>query len=245
MTEPGRQLPPDMEADLVALADGTLDPLRRAVLEARAETDPAFADALAEQHAACAAISAASGELSAPPALRAFVETSGRARGWWHRRRIRRRVLGRPWLPAAGVALAALAATLVLTVGGPPTVDDVMAAALRPPTATVAGPSGLSVDGIAFPDYPGWEATGTRTDTIDGRHARTVFYEQDGRTIAYTIVAGDTLEAPLDAKAQGVVDSFDRDGRAAVTWEERGRTCVLSGPVDAATLASLATGGSY
>jgi hypothetical protein len=243
MTERGRHLPPVTEADLVGLADGSLDPVRRAVLEARAATDPALAAALAEQRSAVAAISAANGDVEAPAELRAFVEavTEARATGrsrWW-RRRVRRAALARPWAPAAGLVAAAAAASIVLALGGGPVVDDVLAAAQRPATAAAA--PGTEIDGIAFPAYDGWRTAGTRVDTIEGRRTRTVFYERGGRTVAYTIVAGAAIEPPLDARPRdGGIRTFNRGDRAAVTWEERGRTCVLSGDVDLATLARLA-----
>jgi anti-sigma factor RsiW len=228
---------------LVALADGTLDPLRRVALEARAEADPVVAAALAEQRAAVAAIAAAKAEVCAPAALRAFAASVSETRAttrWW-RRRVRRGALGRAWAPAAGLAAAAVAAALVLALGGGPVVDDVMAAAHRPATAAAA--PGEQIDGVAFPAYAGWRMTGTRTDTVEGRATRTVFYERGGRTIAYTIVAGEALAPPLDADpGSGDVLRFTRGDRAAVTWEEQGRTCVLSGEVDTATLETLAAG---
>ena len=47
---------------------------------------------------------------------------------------------------------------------------------------------------MRFPSYEQWRATGERTDVIDGRvDVRTVFYERDGREIAYAIVAGPAL----------------------------------------------------
>jgi hypothetical protein len=240
MTERGRHLPPAIEADLVALADGTLDPVRRVALEARAATDPVLAAAIAQQRFTVAAISAANAETVAPPALHALAGTVAESRSstrWW-RRRVRRGALGRPWAPAAGLVAAAAAAAVVLAVSSGPVVDDVMAAANRPPVAAAA--PGTQIDGIEFPSYEGWRATGTRTDTIEGRDTRTVFYERGGRTVAYTIVAGKALEPPLDAERSGEILSFDRGTRTVVTWEERGRTCVLSGDVDAATLEWLA-----
>jgi hypothetical protein len=241
MTGRGRQLPPATEADLVALADGTLDPVRRVALEARAEADPAVAAALAEQRYAVSAIAAANAETAAPPALRAFADTVTESRAtarWWRRRRIRRGALSGPWAPAAGLVGAAVAAALVLAFSHGPVVDDVLAAADRAPTAAVA--PGEQIDGIEFPTYEGWKAAGTRTDTIEGRETRTVFYERDGRTVAYTIVAGDALDPPLDAERTGEILSFARGERTVVTWRVRGRTCVLSGDVDVATLAWLA-----
>jgi hypothetical protein len=73
---------------------------------------------------------------------------------------------------------------------------------------------------------------GTRTDEIGGRKTRTVFYEKDGKRIAYTIVEGDALSAPGDAATatrEGTeLQWIESEGRTVVTWERGGHTCVLS-----------------
>ena len=82
-------------------------------------------------------------------------------------------------------------------------------------------------------------------DDPSGRHATTVYYEKGGRTIAYTIVSGDALDPPSNARSitRGGVEYrvFRDDGRAVVTWERDGRTCVLSStaarPAELLTLA--------
>jgi anti-sigma factor RsiW len=227
MTRSDEHLTPQDEADLAALADGCLHGPRRADLEARIAADPALAAALETQRTALALIAASS--VPAPLGLRIRVEemraTRPAKRAPWP--------LGRRALPAAALAFAAtLAALVVLFAGGGPAVDDVLAVALRPATA----PASLERDfeGIRFPTYEKWRATGSRTDEIDGRRVRTVFYERDGRTIAYAIVSGPALS---DDGALKTV----RDGdRMAVTWTRRGRTCVIAGPVDPETLAKLA-----
>ena len=143
----------------------------------------------------------------------------------------RRRPAARPRLggirwPGAGLVAGALAVALaaVVLVGGGPGVEDVAAAAVRPPE-----------DEVVFPNFAGkfgWEATGTRTDEIDGRETRTVFYEKDGREIAYTVVGGDALDQPSDADratVEGtVIRGLEADGRQIVTWRRNGQTCVLS-----------------
>ena len=71
--EPG--LSPEEQADLAALADGRLDPARRAAVEARLAAEPELAAALLErQRVAVAAIARAVEETSAPLALRARIE---------------------------------------------------------------------------------------------------------------------------------------------------------------------------
>jgi hypothetical protein len=107
-------------------------------------------------------------------------------------------------------------------------VDDVVAVALRPATAQPAGTE--SLDGLRFPRPDNWRAVGVRTDTVAGRAMRTVFYERDGKRIAYTIVAG----PPLDDTPRNLRSP---DGRAAFEWVRAGRTCVISGHVAPAMLA--------
>ena len=109
-----------------------------------------------------------------------------------------------------------------------------LAVALRPATA----PAALSAfEGMRFPHYEKWRATGERTDVIDGRRVRTVFYERDGRTIAYAIVAGPALR-----RRRRAVRAVRGDGDVvAVTWTRHGRTCVIASVGgDADALARLA-----
>jgi anti-sigma factor RsiW len=220
-------LPPEDEADLAALADGSLYGPRRAAIEARIAADPELAGAFERQRAALALIAACS--VPAPVTLRMKVEeleaAQPIARAAWRWPRL---------FPAVGLAVAAtLAALVVMLAGGGPAVDDVLAVALRPATA----PASLERDfeGIRFPSYEKWRATGSRTDTIDGREVRTVFYERDGRTIAYAIVSGPALSDESELRTV-------REGeQVAVTWTRRGRTCVIVGSgADPAVLARLA-----
>jgi hypothetical protein len=221
---------PEDEADLVALADGNLAGARRAEVEARVAADPVLADALARQRAALAMIAAAM--LNAPPDLRTRVEELEAARPnvrapWriWSRRRV---------FPVAAVAFAATVIVfLALLAGRGPAVDDVFALALRPATAPAV--TNEQFEGVRFPSYDRWRATGTRTDTLRGRRVRTVFYERDGRTIAYAIVAGPPLEKGDLRQLRGPGD------QVAVTWTRSGRTCVIVGSgVDPEALARLA-----
>jgi hypothetical protein len=151
----------------------------------------------------------------------------------------------------AGAAAAAVLLAVVLAAPGGPTVEDAAAFATAPATAPAPPAQGaelaLQQDGIPFPAWTekfGWEATGSRTDELDGRATTTVFYEKDGKTLAYTIVGGDALDVPdgdvIEVKGTPVT-VFDDDGRLVATWERDGNTCVLSGDgVDAAKLAELA-----
>jgi hypothetical protein len=233
-------------ADLAAAADGTLPPARQAELEAMAEDDPDLAAALDEQRRAVTLIHGAAAEIRAPLALRERLEDQ-RGQAERTRRRPRR------WLSLAlaGAAAAAVFLAIALTAPGGPTVEDAAAFATAPPTAPAPAAQGaeldLSQDGIAFPAWAekfGWEATGSRTDELDGRSTTTVFYTKDGNTLAYTIVGGDALDAPDGTviEAEGTpVTVFSDDGRLVATWERDGNTCVLSGAgVDEAKLAELA-----
>jgi hypothetical protein len=125
---------------------------------------------------------------------------------------------------------------------GSPSVADAAALAEKPPTK--AAPRSVpdaqallraEVDGVPFPNYAakfGWKPVGARHDDPSGRGATTVYYEKGGRRIGYTIVTGDALEPPSDARSttrSGVEYRWFRDDdRTVVTWERGGHTCVLS-----------------
>ncbi|HET8756589.1 MAG TPA: hypothetical protein VFM58_11285 [Solirubrobacteraceae bacterium] len=220
MTEPDTHLTPEDEADLVALADGNLSAARRAELEARVAAEPPFAAALARQRTALAMLAGL--DTPAPLELRLRVEELKA-----QRRRLRR---GR-WIPAAFLATAsATAALLLILIGSGPAVEDVFAGTQGPATAPAAGSE--QVDGVQFPQPEGWQATGTRSDVVGGRATKTVFYEQGGKRIAYTIVARPALQDH---------DRVLRSGpRLAYAWPKDGRTCIISGDVDEATLRKAA-----
>jgi len=67
-------------AELAALADGSLPPERRAVLEARVAASSELAGRLAEQERAVTLTRTASAEVAAPPALRARIQAQRRPR---------------------------------------------------------------------------------------------------------------------------------------------------------------------
>jgi hypothetical protein len=175
-----------------------------------------------------------------PPALRA------RLRALQAQRTERRRPAPRLAL-AAATALATFGAVVViaLTAGssGVPTVAEVAAAANREATAPAPARDArhppllrASFGGVAYPYWKqhfGWRTTGERTDTIDGRRARTVFYQHTHHRIGYTVVSGKPLKRPAGAERL-VVDGVEmyryRDGRnTVVTFERNGHTCVLAG----------------
>ena len=243
-------VPPELsaedEADLVAFVDGRLDPERQARVEARAAKDPAYKAALLSQQVGRNAITAAAEATGAPLALKTRVEEMGAARGRRHGVRgpsARTRLGGLRW-PAAGVVATGVAVVLaaIVLVGGGPGIEDVAAAAVRPPTAAIAPVPAQSkllkerVENVNFPNYAGkfgWKAVGQRTDKIDGRATRTVFYEKNGKRIGYTVVAGAALDQPGDAtratREGTVLRTYRSDGRDIVTWRRSSHTCVLSG----------------
>jgi anti-sigma-K factor RskA len=92
-------------AELVALADGSLDPERGAALREQVAASPELADRLAEQERAVSLARSAAAEVQAPPALRARIEAQRRSRG---------RVRAPRGFVLAG---AAAAAVLVVAIG--------------------------------------------------------------------------------------------------------------------------------
>jgi anti-sigma factor RsiW len=239
------ELSPQDEADLVAFVDGRLDAEGRARVEARAAQDPDYKSALVRQQVGRDAVTSAAESTGAPLALKTRVEELAAARGQrkgQQRSGMRTRLGGLRW-PTAGLAAGAIAATLavVMLIGGGPGIEDVAAAAERPPTAKVAPVPAESkllrerVADVRFPNYAGkfgWKAVGTRTDEIQGRATRTVFYEKGGRRIAYSVVSGAALDEPEAADratVEGtVIRALRAQGREVVTWRRRGHTCVLS-----------------
>src|SRR5262245_34125353 len=159
MNEPIEHLPPEDEADLAALADGSLYGPRRAALEARLRVEPELAAALARQRAVVARLLATAPR--APLSLRMYVEELEAVqpvvarRGW------------RLW-PAFAVAFAASVALFVVLLAAPgPAIDDVLALASRPATAPAA--LEREFEGVRFPAYENWRAVGERSDVVDGR----------------------------------------------------------------------------
>jgi hypothetical protein len=250
-SDPVNELTDDQLADLARLADGTLPADRRAEVEAAIAASPQLS-ALADRQARVVNLLHGTTDVGAPARLRAQVE---RAHDKGRSRDARRFRFGGSI--AAVAAAAALALVLVLpgAVSGGPSVATAAALAQKPPTDPAPGATATpqlldeSVDDVPFPNYAakfGWKPTGKREDDPKGRDATTVYYEKDGREIGYTIVSGDALDPPKDARTftVGGVEYriFREDGRNVITWERDGRTCVLSGedvsPFELFTLAN-------
>jgi hypothetical protein len=219
--------------------------------------DPSTNPSEAELERIAATIRSASSEVRAPAELRERVDdlrggpapaSPAKRRAWWTRF---------PAVATATVAVAAaVLAIIVLPGGGDPSVTDAATLAELPaaepaPAAEPDQPALLaaSFEGLSYPDWQGefgWRAVGERTDELDGRDTRTVFYENaDGARIGYTIVSGEALDDPSGAE-RSMVDgvelaAFEPDGANGVTWLRDGHTCVLAGEgVERSTLLELA-----
>jgi anti-sigma factor RsiW len=234
-------------AELCALADGTLPAERRAEVQARVDASAELQELVERQRRAVAAAQALDAE-PVPASLQAAVEARLKTRP------PRRRLV--PRLAAAGALVAVAAIVASVLIGGPsgPSVAEAAQFAAQPasgPPPPAADESGTAlaadVEGVVFPDFArayGWRAAGIRRGQIDGREAITVFYEKDGRRIAYAIVGGPGLDRPDEAQEtvrEGVLfQTVTVGGRLVVTWRRDGLTCVLVGDASREELLALA-----
>jgi hypothetical protein len=146
----------------------------------------------------------------------------------------------------SGAFAAALIAALVLLLpSGTPGAPSVSQAALlagKGPALAAPAPDPVQpatrlhqrVGDVFFPNWKqlGWHATGQRIDRLGGHTAVTVFYQHDGRSIAYTILATPPLRWPGTSVSvlHGITfQSLSLGSRMIVTWRRAGHTCVLSG----------------
>jgi hypothetical protein len=221
---------------LAQLADGSLQGVERDQLENRVADSPTLRAALERQRTGAAALRGL--DLRATPGLRARIAAQSATPARPSKRRWPR-IAG---ALAGAVAAAALAAVLIMpSGGGNPTVVEAARLSDGPATGSVAVDAhnerllAADVEGVPFPNWGGefgWRQAGTRADRLEGRDARTVFYEHGGRRVAYTIVSGRGIPAPdgsRPATRNGVhLHSLADSGRRVVTWWRDGRTCVLS-----------------
>jgi len=166
--EPARDV-----AALAALADGSLEPERRAALEAEVAASPELADRLAEQERVVALTRSAAADVEAPAALRARVEAQ----------RGPRRTPARSRLVLAGAAATAAAAVVVaVAVVGSDTSGESFHSALAP-TPLARGASG---EATLTKTSSGWriELDATGLPRLD----RGRFYEAWLRNAAGTLV---------------------------------------------------------
>jgi hypothetical protein len=202
--------------------------------------DPAD-DELAERGRAL--IAAAVAETRAPLALRERIEAD-------RSRAASRRAAPRRWrilAPVAGlVAAAVVAVVLIAGNGASPSVLATASLATKGPVlpAPKEDPKNAallraSVEGVPFP-YWGesfqWKAVGARDDKIEGRAAKTVYYENaNGMRAAYTILGGDPIDPPSGSREvtdNGIELWVTTDnGRRVVTWKRGGQSCVMSAPL--------------
>ncbi len=240
-------------ADLSRLADGTIDPARRAGIEERIASSPELRDLYARERRVVAALQRTTATERAPERLRARIEANRPRPGGASRRR----VLYGGVLTAAALAVVLLV-VLVLPAGSPgaPSVSEAAALAFRGSTASAPAPDprapetklSLSVQRLHFPNWSiglGWAAVGQRADRLSGREVVTVYYEGHGSSVAYTIVSGSALSEPpgkVSRRSGQRLRTLSIDGRLVLTWLRAGHTCVLSGTgVTAEELERLAT----
>jgi len=239
-------------AELSALADGTLDPSRRASVEAHIAASPELRALYERERRVVAALHQARASDRAPEALRARIEALRPQRAAVARRRF-------AYAGGLAGALAALALAVVLLLPsgtpGSPSVSDAAALAVRGPVQAAPAPDPSSplarldqnVGHVYFPNWTasfGWRAVGARTDVLGGRKAVTVYYRWRNVGVAYTIVDAPALAQPAAHRTSldGIeLRTLTVNGRVVVTWRESGRTCVLSGTgISAAELQKLA-----
>lgn len=226
-------------AEISALADGTLAPERREIVEARLARSPQLRELFEREQRTVRALHEARARDRAPDALRARVQAARPSHATWPRRRVYAGAL------AGAVAACVVVLGLVLPAGSPggPSLSQAAALGLRGPTAPAPAPDPrdpgvklhLRNGTVYFPDFSrhfGWRASGQRHDRIGGRSALTVFYDRRGHRVSYTIVSAPALHPPPGQTVTlgGVVlRTLRLDGRLVVTWRRQGHTCVLSG----------------
>jgi hypothetical protein len=238
-------------AELSALADGTLAPARRAEVEARVAASPELSALYERERRVVEVLHEARSTVRAPGRLRARIDAE----------RPSRAALGRRRAGYGGALVGALAAVvlglvLILPAGTPgaPSVSQAAGLAMLGPSAaaptadpTSPGKLDTRVEDLYFPNWSSrfdWHASGQRIDRINGRLAVTVYYDWEGKRLAYTIVGAPVLAAPAaqTTTVDGtVLQTLMLHGRLVVTWRRAGHTCVLSGTgVSAARLQQLA-----
>ena len=239
-------------AELSALADGTLDSARRDAVAERVAASPHLRAVYEREQRVVRSLHAARRRDRAPAALRARIEATRPSAAAHARRRA-----GYGVVLAGALAVIVLALVLALPAGTPGAPSFGEAAALGTlapsapaPTPDPAAPAvqlNRNVENVYFPNWASglhWRSVGERTDHIGGRLAVTVFYEERGARVAYTIVAAPALKAPTARRILFDGTEFQTlrvKSRTVVTWRRDGHTCVLSAAtVPATALRALA-----
>jgi hypothetical protein len=230
-------------AELSALADGTLDPRRTRELRELIASSPELGERYERERQAVLALQSVSVD-RAPASLRFAIETK-RHRAPTTRARL---VYGGALAASAAVLVALLVLLLPGGSPGAPSVSQAAALAFRGPALTAPAMAGeklsMSVGEVYFPNWSRrfhWRAVGQRIDHLDGKLAVTVYYDRNGKRIAYTILAAPPLHWPAYPMLHlnGIaLTSFTYRGRLVVSWRRGGHTCVLSGV--GASIAELA-----
>jgi hypothetical protein len=171
--------------------------------------------------------------------------------------RSRPRVSWRPTVAVVGLAAICAAVVIgIVGVGGGgtgPSIPAAAALAFAPstgpaPAARSAKLLDASYGGVTYPNYAKFSVppTGTRSDSIGGRPALTVFYRlPSGQSLSYTVFSGKAIPLPRDARAvrfDGVPLHVFRtsSGLSVVTLVRYGRTCVLAARTNPDVVLSLA-----
>lgn len=227
-------------ADLSALADGSLPLRRRSEVEAWIADSSERSAQYERERWVVERLNATQHSVHAPARLHARIGASRpqpRPAVRW------RLTYGRAL--SAAVAAAAALIVFVLPAGTPgaPSLSQAAAVAARGPVLPApaddphhpATQLAQGVDGVYFPNWSRslhWRAVGQRSDRLGNRRAVTVYYQWQGRRIAYTIISAPALSGPRGVLMTGggiAVRALSMAGRNLVTWRRSGDTCVLSG----------------
>jgi len=227
-------------ADLSALADGSLPPGRRDEVQDRIDSSPELSALYARERRVVELLGDSRNLPAAPAGLRSRIEAQRPAVA---ARRRRRTVSGGAFAGALAAILVAVVLVIPAGTPGSPSVSQAAALAARGASAPAPAPDpsapgvklARNIDDVYFPNWAsqfGWQAVGQRVDDVAGRRAVTVFYEWEGKRIAYTIVSAPALGQPRAVVTElggTTLRTFALNGRLVVTWRRAGHTCVLSG----------------
>jgi hypothetical protein len=241
MTRPADTPPiePRELAELSALADGSLDPSRRAEVSARIAASPELSSLYERERQVVELLHEARSTDRAPASLRARIDAQRPSKAVRTRRRV-----GFGGALAGALAILALGLALIVPSGTPgsPSVSQAAALAVLGPNVAAPTPDpdtpaklDSGIDDVYFPNWTNRfqsPATGARSDHVKGRLAVTVYYQWRGQQLAYTIVSAPALKEPaarMTILQHGTeYRTLHQNGRTIVTWRRANHTCVLS-----------------